>query len=302
MDGHRRGLGPALAGILVTALFAALDLVSGPDGSRASSSGVEEADVDSPAASLVEWDAGPVRLAARAVQVQASGKTFGGQAASAQLHSILTSPTFLTMEARWAENGVMMGLRFDFESDESEWWVTSVRALDGTSYGRWVIIDGPHGRTRIGEAYVGDLFLDAPGGVSLRLEQLVLEAFRPGNVPESLRACQPVIDPRHVGHVNPEDEGQPLAGVDIDSMSPLDLDGLLARMSYCHTYRLLYRVGDSATAAYSEVWCTPPDEGRNFRLEYLDDGSIVAFVLGSPRASPRPQPVAGWGCDAGRAK
>lgn len=247
------------------------------------------------------WDAGAVRIQAEHLEIVTTGRVFGGAAATAEVRSMSTSPAARRLDAKWVERhpdrgDVALETSFELASDGSTWWIDAlqVRITDTDGVAARFNPSGPG-------ATVGDTLSvsidveDSAESVAVHIHGLTIDAFRRGSLIQTMEDCVPAIVLGSIGTTNPADPGQPLAGVDLGATEPRVIHERLVTMEYCHTFRLLYRLTESQTAGYSEVWCDPPD-GRVVRAEYLDDGSIVILVVGEPAPSIRPQPVGGWGC------
>lgn len=246
----------------------------------------------------IDWDTGSVRLAADGLAIRAGGRTFMGPQRPT-LHSDPGSPTYRTLEATWQAGGTEMRLNLYFAADDHDWWVTEVRTGDGLQPLDWVSYPGPLFKTPLGGTWVGDVDLSSSAGKvpgRLTILGLHLTAFSAGTGPAPFVGCR-VVGPLDDGSTDPLAVGQPLAGSGIENMTPVAAESLLRSMRICHTYRFEYPTGPAQ--GYSEVWCVPPP-GKIISLFYGTRGEVVVSVSDAVRVvrSPRPQPPAGWGCNA----
>ena len=98
--------------------------------------------------------------------------------------------------------------------------------------------------------------------------------------------------------VDPTTLGEPMAGLDVTTMSAAEVGGTAAQRGLEVTWRYMFDIGEAnGTQGYSECWCVPPPEGPVTDLAYDSANRLVVFVdaeqvLDAPRAQPRE----GWGC------
>lgn len=249
-----------------------------------------------PPAPAIVWDIGTVRMTANALRIDAAGLEFTADVPDIRVGGDPGSTTYRTLEIEWFEQDREQRLFIYLAADDASWWVTEVRTRDGQPNAEWITYQPPGFRIPIGGTWTGDLRLSAPGG-SLQVDGMTLRAFSPETLPAQLRFCSPAIEPGTGDNVNPQADGQPLAGTGIGSMTPAAAKALLQGMGLCHMFRYGYDFADAPGTGYTEVWCDPPP-GVIGDVGYGMDGEVLVFVHdATPQLhSPRPQPPVGWGC------
>jgi hypothetical protein len=258
----------------------------------------------------VTWDSGAVRLEAEAIEMR-SGDCFFSGVGRAAVSSDPGDPTYRTLEVIWEEQGARVGMTIYFAADEDDWWVTEMRTPVGeiSDQAELPVPLDELFRTPRGETFEGDVTvpLGGPQGGELVFDGLRLTAFAPGTGPGPLTGCRMAVDVASLDAdddgmgVRPLDEGQPLAGTGIQTMTPTDAEAFLRDLGLCFTFRYSYPTGpevDGGQEGYSERWCTAPPSGVIEDLLYLDDGEIVVFVEEDEIMPTREQPPEGWGCPA----
>lgn len=113
--------------------------------------------------------------------------------------------------------------------------------------------------------------------------------------------CQNGVGPGERRDGDPLAAGEPMAGLDVTSMSPSDVGRAAVGRGLAVTWRYLYQFGapvNGEVSAYSECWCIAPPDGRVEGLAYDSTGGLVIFVeSGKTLAAARQQPRLGWGCN-----
>jgi uncharacterized protein YceK len=92
--------------------------------------------------------------------------------------------------------------------------------------------------------------------------------------------------------------GEPLAGVDVTSMTPAEVGTAAVEHGLAVTWRYDFDIGEAhGVNGYSECWCVAPPAGRVTQVLYDSTGALIVFVdSGQVLAAARPQPRLGWGC------
>jgi hypothetical protein len=113
--------------------------------------------------------------------------------------------------------------------------------------------------------------------------------------------CQRVVGPgpANLDNVDPLAAGQPMAGLDVTSMSPAEVGTAAVDHGLAVTWRFQFDIGEAdGTSGYSECWCVPPPGGTVTQVLYDSTGALIVFVdAAQVLAAPRPQPRRGWGCE-----
>ena len=100
--------------------------------------------------------------------------------------------------------------------------------------------------------------------------------------------------------VDPLAPGEPLAGVDVGTMTPAEVGMLATARNLRVTWRYQYWTGPAVGGTregFSECWCVPPPEGRVGGVSYgMANELVVMVVSGETVERVLEQPVRGWGC------
>jgi hypothetical protein len=93
--------------------------------------------------------------------------------------------------------------------------------------------------------------------------------------------------------------GEPMAGLDVTSMSSAEVGTAAVERGLAVTWRYGFDIGEAhGTNGYSECWCVAPPAGRVTDVLYDSTGALIVFVdSGQVLAMPRQQPRLGWGCE-----
>jgi uncharacterized protein YceK len=104
-------------------------------------------------------------------------------------------------------------------------------------------------------------------------------------------------------NVDPLQAGEPLAGLDVTSMSAAQVGSLASDKGLAVTWRYSYDTGEpSSSSGYSECWCVAPSDGHVAQVLYDSTGALIVFVDSGKRLPfARSQPRLGWGCGEERA-
>ncbi len=113
--------------------------------------------------------------------------------------------------------------------------------------------------------------------------------------------CQRGVGPggADLDNVDPLAAGQPMAGLEVTSMSPAEVGNAAVERGLAVTWRYTYGIGEAhGQNGYSECWCIAPPGGRVTQVLYDSTGGLIVFVdSGQVLAGARQQPQLGWGCD-----
>ena len=92
--------------------------------------------------------------------------------------------------------------------------------------------------------------------------------------------------------------GEPMAGVDVTSMTPAEVGTAAVEHGLTVTWRFEFDIGEAhGVNGYSECWCVAPPAGRVTQVLYDSTGALIVFVdSGQVLATARHQPRLGWGC------
>lgn len=99
-------------------------------------------------------------------------------------------------------------------------------------------------------------------------------------------------------NVDPVQAGEPLAGLDVTSMTAAQVGSVATDKGLAVTWRYSYETGDpNGSTGYSECWCVAPADGHVTQVLYDSTGALIVFVDSGKRLpSARSQPHLGWGC------
>jgi hypothetical protein len=114
--------------------------------------------------------------------------------------------------------------------------------------------------------------------------------------------CQRGVGPGDViRDGDPLRAGEPMAGLDVTSMSAAEVGTAAIERGLAVTWRYEFDIGEAhGTNGYSECWCVAPPGGRVTQVLYDGTGALIVFVdSGQVLAVPREQPRLGWGCADG---
>lgn len=146
-----------------------------------------------------------IRFHASSLVIDAGGRRFTLDPATATVHSDSGDATYRTLEWTWKQNGVEMRLNLYFASDGDRWWVSELRTYDGREPGEWLTATGRFFERPIGSAYDGSVDVTLPlatagtGVGRLRIDRLVLlPTFKP---PIVAATTGPVADPGNGGPI-----------------------------------------------------------------------------------------------------
>lgn len=112
--------------------------------------------------------------------------------------------------------------------------------------------------------------------------------------------CQRGVGPGDVVREgDPLAPGEPMAGIDVTSMTAAEVGRAAVERGLAVTWRYGFDIGEAEGAhGYSECWCVAPPAGRVTEVLYDSTGGLIIFVdSGQVLAVARPQPHLGWGCD-----
>jgi hypothetical protein len=113
--------------------------------------------------------------------------------------------------------------------------------------------------------------------------------------------CQRGVGPggANLDNVDPLAADQPMAGLDVTSMTPAAVGDAAVERGLAVTWRYTYEIGEAhGPSGYSECWCIAPPGGRVTQVLYDSTGGLIVFVdSGQVLASARQQPRLGWGCE-----
>jgi hypothetical protein len=113
--------------------------------------------------------------------------------------------------------------------------------------------------------------------------------------------CQRGVGPggANLDNVDPLAADQPMAGLDVTSMSAAEVGSAAVERGLVATWRYTFAIGEAhGPNGYGECWCIAPPAGRVTDVLYDSTGGLIVFVdSGQVLASPRQQPRLGWGCE-----
>jgi hypothetical protein len=113
--------------------------------------------------------------------------------------------------------------------------------------------------------------------------------------------CQRGVGPGEadLDNVDPLAADQPMAGLEVTSMSAAEVGNAAVERGLAVTWRYSYAIGEAhGPNGYSECWCIAPPAGRVTQVLYDSTGGLIVFVdSGQVLASARQQPRLGWGCE-----
>lgn len=113
--------------------------------------------------------------------------------------------------------------------------------------------------------------------------------------------CQQGVGPGGVDkdNVDPRADGEPMAGVDVTSMTPAEVGTTAVERGLAVTWRNIVAIGEAhGNSGYYECWCVAPPAGRVTEVHYDSTGGLIVFVeSGQVLAAARQQPRLGWGCE-----
>ena len=97
--------------------------------------------------------------------------------------------------------------------------------------------------------------------------------------------------------------GEPMAGLDVTSMTAAQVGTAAVERGLAVTWRYGFDIGEAhGTSGYSECWCVAPPGGRVTDVLYDSTGALIVFVdSGQVLPAARQQPHLGWGCEEGAA-
>jgi hypothetical protein len=114
-------------------------------------------------------------------------------------------------------------------------------------------------------------------------------------------ACQRGLGPGGVDkdNVDPLAPGEPMAGIDVTSMTPAGVGTAAVERGLAVSWRYGFDIGEAHSASgYSECWCIAPPAGRVTQVLYDSTGALIVFVdSGQVLPVARQQPRMGWGCE-----
>jgi hypothetical protein len=92
--------------------------------------------------------------------------------------------------------------------------------------------------------------------------------------------------------------GEPMAGLDVTSMTAAEVGAAAVDRGLAVTWRYEFDIGEAhGVNGYSECWCMAPPAGQVTQVLYDSTGALIVFVdSGQVLAVPRQQPRLGWGC------
>jgi uncharacterized protein YceK len=92
--------------------------------------------------------------------------------------------------------------------------------------------------------------------------------------------------------------GEPMAGIDVTSMTPAEVGTAAIEHGLAVTWRFEFDIGEAhGVNGYAECWCVAPPAGRVTQVLYDSTGALIVFVdSGQVLAAARNQPRLGWGC------
>ena len=111
--------------------------------------------------------------------------------------------------------------------------------------------------------------------------------------------CQRGVGSGEARGDDPLAPGEPLAGLDVTSMTAAQVGTAAVERGLAVTWRYGFDIGEAHGATgYSECWCIAPPEGRVTQVLYDSTGALIVFVdSGQVLPVPRQQPRLGWGCE-----
>jgi hypothetical protein len=140
----------------------------------------------------VAWEDRGVRFEADGFTIRTNGRVYRDDVFRAhkvpEVSGYHESQRAAEIEGQWKEFGTNMRLRFDLRADDTHWWISRIKTYDGVKDdGHYLTYGGLKDSTRTprGEAFEGDLKLDASSGfrdellstAQLQIDGMVLEAF-----------------------------------------------------------------------------------------------------------------------------
>lgn len=240
--------------------------------------------------SAIDWDNGLVHLTSSSMRLTTEGITYTGIAPDMEVTGDPGGATARTLEMTWSEGGHRGSLNLYLHADGTDWWMEPI----GGGNGERSEVGAP-----IGEAWSGDISMTAADG-TLEMRDVTLDAFARETLPGSLLDCEPVappLPPETMAETSPLDPGQPLAGSEIETMTPADAKALLTARGFCHLFS--YRNGDPSRDGQAQNWCAAPP-GRITELFYDSEGAVRIVVQGTePFARRDPASAFGPGCATG---
>jgi hypothetical protein len=111
--------------------------------------------------------------------------------------------------------------------------------------------------------------------------------------------CQQGVGSGVVRDGDPLAAGEPLAGLDVTSMSAAEVGTAAVEHGLGVTWRYEFDIGEAhGVNGYSECWCIAPPAGRVTQVLSDRTGALIVFVdSGQVLPSARQQPRLGWGCE-----
>ena len=114
------------------------------------------------------------------------------------------------------------------------------------------------------------------------------------NLDQGGMGCQNAGDgTQRVG--NPNDPGQPLAGIDVAGRAPADVGREAEARGVVVRYHLAYATTNDG-GGYNECWCTPPTEGQVSEVFWGSNGQLFVVAETAMKPGGRDQPTYGWDC------
>jgi hypothetical protein len=263
-----------VAALVVVAVGAALTLGRAPGGSGGS--GIP---ADVPAYE-------DIRFRADGLAIDAAGRRFTLDPATAEVSSDPGDPTYRTLEWTWAQHGVEMRLSLYFASDGTRWWVSELRTYDGRRPAAWAGTVQRLFESPVGEAFVGPVDLALPpldqgaAATHLRIDRLVLlpmfEALQPASTTGPVNGG---VDGGPVAAIDAFAPGQLLHCIGAEAMTPQQVYAFARVRGYPAEYRYT-KDGSSADVE-------PPAGAVLTGALWGSSGQLLVF------ASPPDDPLAG---------
>jgi hypothetical protein len=129
----------------------------------------------------VHWATRAVTLEADDFSIVADGKIYLGTNQSLSVSSDFGNESYRTLEVRWQEYGLDMGLNLYFIADDADWWVNEIRTYNGQNPAEWIYYTGQFFGSPRGKAWTGsiDLISDPRNTVvgKIYLKNMTLWAF-----------------------------------------------------------------------------------------------------------------------------
>ncbi len=220
------------------------------------------------------WATDVVQLGADRLTIDANGTTFHAETSVMTVQSDPGSLTAWTLEVAWPEAGREQRLNLYFKADAMSWWVSEVRVYDAVAPKQeWATFPpGPHFRTRLGDAFSGDIDLVGQGRggpVRLRIDGAILAVAPHPSFVQPPGGAAPLAS-------DPFARGGALHCSGILQLRPADAERALMSFPYRLSWRFEYSTGPNT--GYADPRLEAPRTGYISGTGIGSDGELIITV------------------------